>query len=149
MLVHKLKSLPFKKLNRTFVDGRFYTPSFLLMLQFPSSQGCVQEEVLASSLELSGAEAERCTLRPLAELCLRLVPFLSFGNVRIQFTLFLRYQKLVKIDCNQLCLASFNFLYFVCLYYTLSNSVSLAPCGTTGHGIRLGGCFIQKDPWGG
>jgi len=33
-------------------------------------QGCVQEEVLASSLELSGAEAERCTLRPLAELCL-------------------------------------------------------------------------------
>jgi len=84
--------LPFKKLNRTFVDGRFYTPSFLLMLQFPSSQGCVQEEVLASSLELSGAEAERCTLRPLAELCLRLLEYCFERNAK-------RFLELFSLPC--------------------------------------------------
>lgn len=93
-------------------------------------------------------EAEFYTLRPLAELCSSLVPFLFFGNVTIQYDLFLGYQKLVKIDCHQLCLVCFNFLCFVFLYYTFSTSVSFVPSGTIGPGLRLGDYFVRKDPWG-
>lgn len=101
---------------------------------------------MASSSELNGVEAEGHALKLSAELGSRLVPSFSFCNVRIRSDLFLGYQKLVKIDCSQLCLASFNLLYFVFLYCTFSNSVSLVPCGTMGYALRLRGCFVQKDP---
>lgn len=60
-----------------------------------------------------------------------IVQFLFGGNFRIQFGLVPGYQKLVKMYCSLPFLGNFDFLYFVPLYYTFSNSARfLAESGT-------------------